>query len=84
MRLTLAFLIPFGLGLACITYPSGSVAAGTVCGVLLGAVFLGCYSLASTRATSGLGQALGGFILFLGFAAVVLGVLFAGCGFLLR
>lgn len=84
LRLALAFMIPFVLGLACVASLNGPPGAGLVCGTLLGLMFLGCFALASRRASSALGQAFGGFLLFLGLLAVVAGVVFVGCGFVLR
>lgn len=84
MRLALAFFVPFVLGLACVSSLNGPPGAGLICGTVLGLMFLGCFAIASRRASSALGQAFGGFLLFLGLIAVVAGVVFVGCGFVLR
>ena len=81
VRLALAFFIPFVLGLACVGSLGGPSTAGLVCGTVLGVVFLGCFALASTRTSTALGQAFGGFVLFLGLIAVIAGVIFVGCSF---
>ena len=72
LRLALAFLIPFVLGLATV---------GLVFGTVLGVVFLGCFALASTQTSTALGQAFYGFVLFLGLIALIASVAFASCSF---
>lgn len=89
LRLALAFVVPFLLGFSCVAYPSGNLGAGVLgagvlCGAILGVLFLACFAAASTRTTSALGQAFGGFLLFVGLIAVVAGVMFVGCGLMYR
>lgn len=84
VRLALAFIIPFVLGLACVGSLDGNLYDGLVGGTVLGVVFLGCFALASSTQTStstALGQAFYGFVLFLGLIALIASVAFASCSF---
>lgn len=79
LRLALAFVIPFLAIGGCVGFSSGNPATGAFCGAVVGGVFVAAFAIASTRIANPLGQAFGALLLFLGFAAVLFGMLLFGC-----
>ena len=79
LRLALAFVVPFVAVAACVGIFTLDPAFAVMCGGVVGGLFLVSFLIASARVSHPLGQAFATLLFFLGFAAVLLGVLRFGC-----
>ena len=84
LRLALAFVVPFVAVAACVGIFTLDPAFAVMCGGVVGGLFLVSFLIASARVSHPLGRAFATLLLFLGLLAVVAGVVFVGCGFVLR